>query len=68
MVASRVAEYGLQVRGLQQLWHTGPAVAAPGLQSTGSVVLVNGPSCFTTCGILLDEGSNPCALRWQANS
>ena len=43
-------------------------VAAPGLSNTGSVVVVNGLSCFLACGILPDQGSNPCLLHWQAGS
>ena len=38
------------------------------LQSTssrraGSVVVAHGPSCSAACGILPDQGSNPCALH-----
>ena len=43
------------------------------LQSTGSrraasVVVAHGPSCSAACGILPDQGSNPCPLHWQADS
>ena len=43
------------------------------LQSTssrraGSVVVAHGPSCSAACGILPDQGSNPCPLYWQADS
>lgn len=31
-VVSRVAEHEYRARGLQQLWHMGSAVAAPGSQ------------------------------------
>ena len=55
-VASLVAEHGLQVCGLQQLWYT------------GSVVVAHGPSCSAPCGIFLDKGSNPCPLHWQVDS
>ena len=34
----------------------------------GSVVVAHGPSCSTACGILPDQGSNPCPLHWQADS
>ena len=27
-----------------------------------------GFSCSEACGIFLDQGSNPCPLRWQADS
>jgi len=32
----------------------------------GSVVVAPGPSCSATCGILPDQGSNPCPVHWQA--
>ena len=43
------------------------------LRSTGSrravsVVVAHGPSCSAACGILTDQGSNPCPLHWQADS
>ena len=44
------------------------AVAAPGLVSTGSVLVAQGLSCSEACGIFLDQGSNPCPLHWQADS
>ena len=42
-------------------------VAAPRLESTGSVVMVHGLSCSSARGIFLDQRSNPCLLRWQAD-
>ena len=60
-VASLVAEY--------KLYGTRASiVAASGPQSTGSIVVVHGLSCFTACGIFLDQGSNPCLLHWQVDS
>ena len=52
---------------------------APGLSSTGLIVVVHMLSCSvacgffldqdsTACGIFLDQGSNPCLLHWQADS
>ena len=43
------------------------------LRSTGSrrarsVVVAHGLSCSAACGILPDQGSNPCPLHWQAES
>ena len=43
------------------------------LRSTGSrraspVVVAHGPSRSAACGILPDQGSNPCPLHWQADS
>ena len=43
------------------------------LQSTssrraGSVVVAHGPTRSAACEIFPDQGSNPCPLRWQADS
>ena len=43
------------------LWSTGS-------RSAGSVIVAHGPSCSAACGILPDQGPNPCALHWQADS
>ena len=43
------------------LWSTGSRRA-------GSVVVAHGPSCSVACGILPDQGSNPCPLHRQADS
>ena len=34
----------------------------------GSIVVAHGPSRSAACGILPDQGSNPCPLHWQADS
>ena len=39
-----------------------------GSRRAGSVVVAHGPNCSAACGILPDQGSNPCPLHWQANS
>ena len=39
-----------------------------GSRRAGSVTVVHGPSCSAACGIFPDQGSNPCPLRWQADS
>ena len=39
-----------------------------GSRRAGSVVVAHGPSCSAACGIFPDQGSNPCALHWQADS
>ena len=31
----------------------------------GSVVVTHRLTCFTACGIFLDQGLNPCSLYWQ---
>ena len=74
-------EWGLRsivVRGLLTvvlvlLWSTGSRAHALSswdsqAQSTGSVLVAHGLNCSTACGIFLDYGSNPCFLRWQADS
>ena len=38
-----------------------------GSRRAGSVVVAHGPSCSMACGILPDQGSNPCPLHWQAD-
>ena len=65
-VASLVAEYRLQSAQAS-------VVAAHGLSSCGSwalehrldKLLVHWLSCFEACGILPDQGSNPCLWHWQ---
>ena len=68
--------------GYSLLWYTGfspqqllslqsmqaSVLVAPGLQSTGSVVVVHRLSCSMTGGIFVDQGSNLCLLHWQADS
>ena len=39
-----------------------------GSRCAGSVVVAHGSSCSAACGILPDQGSNPCPLHWQADS
>ena len=38
------------------------------LWGVGSVAVAYGLSCSATCGIFLDQGSNPCLLHWQVDS
>ena len=33
-----------------------------------SVLVAQGLSCSVACGIFPDQGSNPCPLRWQADT
>ena len=39
-----------------------------GCRRAGSAIVAHGPSCSAACGILPDQGSNPCPLHWQADS
>ena len=52
---------GLSLSRPLLLWSTGSRRA-------GSVVVAHGLSCSAACGILPDQGSNPCPLHWQADS
>ena len=55
-------------RAYRLQWHRGSVVAAPRLQSTGSIVVVHRLSCSAACGIFPDEGLNLCLLHWQVDS
>ena len=39
-----------------------------GSRCAGSVVVAHGPSRSAACGILPEQGLNPCPLHWQADS
>ena len=39
-----------------------------GSRRAGSAIVAHGPSCSAACGILPDQGSNPCPPHWQADS
>ena len=43
-------------------------VAGTDSRRTGSAIVAHGPSCSAACGILPDQGPNPCPLHWQADS
>ena len=43
-------------------------VAEHRLQMRRLRIVAHGPSCSAACGILPDQGSNPCPLHWQADS
>ena len=52
---------GLSLSRPLLLWGTGSRCA-------GSVVVAHRPSCSAACRILPDQGTNPCAPHWQADS
>ena len=52
--------------GLSLLWPL--LLRSTGSRRAGSVIVAHGPSCSAACGIFPDQGSNPCALHWQADS
>ena len=39
-----------------------------GSRRAGSAIVAHRPSRSAACGIFPDQGSNPCALHWQADS
>ena len=60
--------------GHSSSWCAGLSLSRPlllrstGSRRAGSVIVAHGPSCSAACGIFPDQGSNPCPLRWQADS
>ena len=60
--------------GLSSSWCTGLSLSRPlllqstGSRPAGSAIVAHGPSHSVACGILPDQGSNPCPLHWQADS
>ena len=44
------------------------SLRSTGSRRTGSAIVAHGPSRSAACGILPDQGSNPCPLHWQADS
>ena len=55
-------------RGARASHYRGLSLWSTGSRCTGSVVVAHGPCCSVACGILPDQGSNPCPLHWQADS
>ena len=53
-------------QGLSGVWVS--VVVVPGLQSTGSIVVVPRPSGSKACGVFPDQGLNPCLLPWEVGS
>ena len=64
LVAASGGHSLLRCAGLQWLL----LLRSMGSRHAGSVVVAHGPSCSAACGILPDQGSNPCPLHWQADS
>ena len=68
VVTSLVQISGSRPAGISSWRHVALVVAAPGLQSAGSVVMEHRLSRSTARGIFLDQGSNLHLLHWQADS
>lgn len=66
-VASLV-KTGTRAHQLQWLWLLGLVTVAPRLCGTGSVVTGHRLYGSVACGVFLDQESNLCLLRWQADS
>ena len=52
--------------GLSLSWP--PLLRSTDSRCAGSVVVAHGPSCSAACGILPDQGPNPCPPHRQADS
>ena len=63
VVASFVVEHRLQGAWPSVVVARGFTGCGSGLQSTGSIAVAQGLSCFLARGIFLDQGSNLCLLN-----
>ena len=66
--AFSVVELGAQGTCISVVLASGLSSCSPGLQNTGSIVVVHKLSYSKACGIFADQRSNPCLLHWQADS
>ena len=66
LVAASGAHSSSRCAGLSLSWPL--LLRSTGSRRAGSVIVAHGPSCSMACGILPDQGSNPCPLHWQADS
>ena len=67
-VASLCRAQALRASRLREFQGVGSVVETRGLQRAGSVVVAHGLSCSMACGILPDQGSNPCLQHWRVDS
>ena len=65
-VAESQGHSSLRCAGLSLSWPL--LLRSTGSSHAGSVVVAHGPSCSAACGILPDQGPNPCLLHRQADS
>ena len=54
--------------GARASHYRGLSLRSTSSRRAGSVAVAHRPSCSAACGILPDQGSNPCPLHWQADS
>ena len=66
LVAASGGHSSSRCAGLSLSWPL--LLRSTGSRCAGSIVVAHGPSCSAACGIFPDQGSNPCALHWQADS
>ena len=66
LVAASGGHSSSRCAGLSLSWPL--LLRSTGSRRAGSVVVAHGPSCSAACRIFPDQGSNPCALHWQADS
>ena len=65
LVAASGGHSSSRCTGLSLSWLL--LLRSTGSRRAGSVVVAHGPSCSAACGILPDQGSNPCPLHRQAD-
>ena len=66
LVAASGGHSSSRCAGLSLSWPL--LLRSTGSRRAGSAIVAHGPSCSAACGILPDQGSNPCPLHWQADS
>ena len=66
LVAASGGHSSSRCTGLSLSWPL--LLRSTGSRRAGSVVVAHGLSCSAARGIFPDQGSNPCALHWQADS
>ena len=66
LVAASGGHSSSRCMGLSLSWPL--LLRSTGSRRAGSVIVAHGPSCSTACGILPNQGPNPCPLHWQADS
>ena len=66
LVAASGGHSSSRCTGLSLSWPL--LLRSTGSRRAGSVVVAHRLCCSMACGILPDQGSNPCPLHWQADS
>ena len=66
LVAVSGGHSSLRCAGLSLSWPL--LLRSTGSRRAGSAIVAHGPRRSAACGILPNQGSNPCPLHWQADS